>query len=60
LPSQRPLQQNRPGILVLDEGTDRTATGTTHPSKFFKPSENLRQPRFQQRAFDLSDISVQD
>jgi hypothetical protein len=46
--------------FVLDEGADRTATGTTHPSQFFEPSEDLRQPRFQQCAFDLSDIPVQD
>jgi hypothetical protein len=60
LPSQRLLRQNRPRILVLDEGADRTATGTTRPSKFFEPSEDLRQPRFQQCVFDLSDIPVQD
>jgi hypothetical protein len=55
-----PAAANRPGILVLDEGADRTATGTAHPSKFFEPSEDLRQPRFQQCAFDLSDIPVKD
>src|SRR5271163_2140240 len=59
LSSQSLLQENRPRVLVLDEGADRAAAGTTQPSKFFEASEHLRQPGFQHRAFDLSDIPVQ-
>jgi hypothetical protein len=54
------LQENRPRVLVLDEGTDRAAAGTTQPSKFFEASEDLRQPGFRHRPFDLHDVPVQD
>ena len=60
LSSQCLLQENCPRVLVLDEGADRAAAGTTQLSKFFEASEDLRQPGFQHRPFDLHDIPVQD
>ena len=60
LPPERLLEKNRPGILVLDEGAQRTASRAAEPGQLFEGPEHLRQPRLKNRAFDLRDIPVQN
>ena len=44
------MQQDRSGILILNESSEGTVACPTEPCKFFQAVEYRRQPRLQERA----------
>src|ERR1700689_4078419 len=59
-PAEGLLQQNRSGILVLNERAERTVACPTQTDKFFQAVEYRRQPSLQERALDLGDVPIQN
>jgi hypothetical protein len=59
-PAEGLLQQNRSGVLVFNEGAERTMACLTEPCEFFQAVEHRGQPGLQERALDLGDVPIQN
>ena len=59
-PAEGLLQQDRSGILVLNESAEGAVTCPTETGKFFQPVEYRRQPRLEERALDLGDVPIEN